>query len=165
MARTHPWEISDEFWARVEPLLPATRRDAERTYKRKLGGGRKPKYSDRLFFAGIVHVLRTGIIWNAFPREKFEGLGSSALHDRFQQWAKAGLFVAIWRKGIAEYDEMEGIAWEWQSADGTNIKASLARESVGPNPTDRGKKREPASRRRRRPWRSAITHRQRSQCA
>jgi transposase len=93
-----------------------------------------------LFFAGIIYVLRTGIIWNAFPREKFGGLGSSALHARFQQWAKAGLFEAIWRKGLAEYDEMEGIAWEWQSADGTNIKAPLARESVGPNPTDREKK-------------------------
>jgi hypothetical protein len=50
----------------------------------------KAKYSNRLYFAGIVHVLRTGIIWNAFPREKFGGLGSSALHDRFQKRAKAG---------------------------------------------------------------------------
>jgi transposase len=33
MARTHPWEISDQFWALVEPLLPATRREAGRTYK------------------------------------------------------------------------------------------------------------------------------------
>jgi transposase len=111
--RTRTWEIPDEFRTRVEPLLPATRRDTERTYKRKPGGGRKAKYSDRLYFAGIVHVLRTGIIWNVFPREKFEGLGSSALHTRFRQWAKAGLFSAIWRKGLAEHDAMEGIAWEW----------------------------------------------------
>jgi transposase len=94
---------------------------------------------DRMYFAGIVYVLRTRIIWNAFPREKFGGLGSSALHDRFQKWAKAGLFEAIWRKGLAEYDEMEGMAWEWQSADGTMVEAPLAQESVGPNPTDRGK--------------------------
>jgi hypothetical protein len=51
MARTHPWEISDEFWALVEPLLPATRRDKARDYKRKPGGGRKAKYSDRQYFA------------------------------------------------------------------------------------------------------------------
>jgi transposase len=75
-------------------------------------------------------VLRTGIIWNAFPREKFEGLGSFALHTRFRQWARAGLFVAIWRKRLAEHDEMEGIAWEWQSGDGTNVEAPLAQESV-----------------------------------
>jgi hypothetical protein len=48
MARTPPWEISDEFWALVEPLLPETRRDAGRIYKRRPGGGRKAKYSDRL---------------------------------------------------------------------------------------------------------------------
>jgi transposase len=132
MARTHPWEISDEFWELVEPLLPESRRDAERIYKRRAGGGRKAKYSDRLYFAGIVYVLRTGIIWNAFPREKFGGLGSSALHTRFQEWAKAGLFVAIWRKGLAEYDEMEGIAWEWQSADSTSVEAPLDRHRGRP---------------------------------
>ncbi|MDR1647488.1 MAG: transposase, partial [Zoogloeaceae bacterium] len=62
MKKTRTWEISDEFWALVEPLLPATRRDVERSYKRKPGGGKKAKYSDRLYFAGIVYVLRTGII-------------------------------------------------------------------------------------------------------
>lgn len=34
---------------------------------------------------------------------------------------------------------MEGIGWEWQSVDGCMIKAPLARESVGHNPTDREK--------------------------
>lgn len=165
MARTHTWEISDEFWSLVEPLLPKTRRDAGRAYKRKPGAGRKPTYSDRLFFAGIVYVLRTGIIWNAFPRERFEGLGSSALHARFLQWAKAGLFEKIWRKGLAEYDELAGIAWEWQSADGTNLEAPLAQESVGPNPTDRGKKWNQATRPRRRAWRPVVDRRDRSQRA
>jgi len=163
MARMRTWEISDEFWALVEPLLPKTRRDPARSYKRKPGGGRKQVYSDRLFFEGIVYVLRTGIIWNAFPREKFKGLGSSALHKRFQEWARAGLFEAIWRRGLAEYDELEGIAWEWQSADGTNVEAPLAQESVGPNPTDRGKKRNQASHPRRRAWRPVVDRRDRRQ--
>jgi hypothetical protein len=42
--------------------------------------------------------------------------------------------------GLAEYDEMEAIAWNWQSIDGAMHKAPLATECVGPNPTDRGKK-------------------------
>ncbi len=163
MARIRTWEISDEFWALVEPLLPETRRDPSRTYKRKPGGGRKTVYSDRLYFEAIVYVLRNGLIWNALPREKFGGLGSSAVHKRFQEWARAGFFLAIWRKGLAEYDELEGIAWEWQSADSTNNKAPLARESVGPNPTDRGKKRYQAPRSRRRAWRPAVDRRNRSQ--
>ena len=54
MARTHRWEISDEFWGLIEPLLPETRRDAGRIYKRRPGGGRKAKYSDRLYFGGMV---------------------------------------------------------------------------------------------------------------
>ena len=165
MARTHTWEISDEFWALVEALVPKTRRDPARPYKRKSGGGRKPTYSDRLFFSGIVYVLRTGIIWNAFPREKFGGLGSSALHARFQQWARSGLFEKIWRKGLAEYDELAGIAWEWQSADGTNVEAPLAQESVGSNPTDRGKKWNQEARPRRRAWHPVVDRRDRSQRA
>jgi hypothetical protein len=34
---------------------------------------------------------------------------------------------------------MEGIAWRWQSIDGAMMKAPLAQEQVGPNPTDREK--------------------------
>ncbi|MDR0737126.1 MAG: transposase [Zoogloeaceae bacterium] len=90
IVRTRAWGIPDKFRAPVEPLLPANRQDARHGCKRKPGGGRKAKYSDRLYFSGIVHVLRTGIVWNAFPREKFECPGSSALHARFQQWAKRG---------------------------------------------------------------------------
>ena len=33
-----------------------------------------------------------------------------------------GGFVALWRLGLAEYDEMEGIAWDWQSVDGAMAK-------------------------------------------
>ena len=163
MARTHTWEISDQFWALVEPLLPQSPRTDNKTYFRKEGGGRKRKYSDRLYFSAIVYVLRTGIIWNALPREKFDGLGSSALHAKFQQWAAMGLFHAIWRKGLAEYDEMAGIAWFWEAADGSNIEAPLAQESVGNNPTDRGKKRQQAKHSRRRAWNPLVVRRNRSE--
>ncbi len=40
---------------------------------------------------------------------------------------------------LAEYDQMQGIAWRWQSTDGAMFKASMALQAVGPNPTDRGK--------------------------
>ena len=35
---------------------------------------------------------------------------------------------------------MEGISWKWPSIDGAIVKAALAQETVGPNPTDGGKK-------------------------
>ena len=91
-----------------------------------------------------------------------ERFGSaSAIHKRFLEWDKAGFFVALWQAGLAEYDEMEGIAWRWQSIDGALLKAPLAQESVGPNPTDRGKKWKQADVAGRRPWHPAVDHRDR----
>jgi transposase len=163
MTRIQTWEVSDLFWNLVEPLIPQSPRIEGKAYVRKEGGGRKRKYSDRLYFSAIVYVLRTGIIWNALPREKFAGLGSAAVHRKFQQWAQAGVFHAIWRKGLAEYDEMEGIAWFWEAADGSNIEAPLAQESVGANPTDRGKKWQQKKHSRRRTWGPLVVRRQRSE--
>ena len=161
MARVKTWEISDEFWAFTEPLIPPKKqRVRTKKYKRKLGGGRKPA-DPRNVFSAIVYVLRTGIIWNALPKEKF-GVCSSAVHRTFQEWAEAGFFLKLWRHGLAQYDEMEGIAWLWQSADGTMVEAPLAQESVGRNPTDRGKKWKQEASARRRVWRPLVDHRQRS---
>ena len=71
------------------------------------------------------------------------------------------VFEAMWKAGLAEYDQMEGIAWRWQSIDGAMFKAPLAQESVGPNPTDRGRKGEQANASGRRTWRPAVDHRNR----
>ena len=165
MARIKTWEISDNFWELVEPLIPTSPRLEWQNYTRKPGGGRKRKYSNRLYFSAIVYVLRTGIIWNALPREKFEGVGSAMVHRKFQQWAKAGVFRDIWRRGLAEYDALEGIVWLWEAADGSNIEAPLAQESIGPNPTDRGKKRNQTECAGRRTWRPLVSRRQRCQPA
>jgi len=76
---------------------------------------------------------------------------------------KAGFFLALWRAGLAEYDEMEGIAWQWQSIDGAMVKAPMALETVGRNPTDQGKKRKQTSYSCGRAWRPAVVSRNRSQ--
>lgn len=116
----------------------------------------------RQIFSAIVYVLRTGCQWKALPRE----FGSaSAVHTHFQRWQKQGFFLHLWQAGLAEYDEMEGIAWDWQSIDGAMHKAPLATECVGPNPTDRGKKWAQAKPAGRRAWRPAIARRQRSERA
>lgn len=160
MASVKSWEVSDAFWGRVEPLIPPRRRDPDKTYKRKPGGGRKP-IPPRRVFAAIVYVLRTGIQWKALAKEVF---GSpSAIHRYFREWERAGFFEALWRAGLAEYDEMEGIAWEWQSVDGATMKAPLALEAVGPNPTDRGKKRQQAPLAGRCPWRPVVDRRHRGE--
>jgi transposase len=162
MGKPRSWEVSEGFWKLAEPWVPVPARDPGRTYRRKPGGGRKPMEARRILEA-IVYVLRTGCQWKALPAERF-GSGS-AIHKHFQRWERAGFFTAVWRAGLAEHDEMEGIAWEWQSIDGATTKAPLAQESVGPNPTDRGKKRKQAAPLGGRPWRPALARRHRGQPA
>jgi putative transposase len=89
-----------------------------------------------MFFA-IFYILRTGIQWKALPRS----LGAaSTVHDRFQQWLKAGVFKELWVTGLLEYNTDIGLDFEWQSIDGAMTKAPLGGGETGPNPTDRGKK-------------------------
>jgi transposase len=159
MAQIKSWTVSDQLWAKVEPLIPEKQREQGRQYQRKPGAGRKPMAA-RQVFSAIVYVLRTGIQWKALPRE----FGSaSAVHQYFQDWQKAGFFLKLWQAGLVEYDGMQGIAWQWQSIDGAMGKAPLATECVGPNPTDRGKKWTQAKLARRRSWGPAIARRQRGQ--
>ena len=122
MKRTRPWELSDEVWERVKPLIP------ERPPHPK--GGR-PAEEDRQMLSAILYVLRTGIQWNALPRE----LGASTtVYDRFRLWEAQGVFERIWQAGLQEYDELEGIAWEWQSLDGVMTKSFTSRFFIKPPP-------------------------------
>jgi putative transposase len=85
-------------------------------------------------FTAIVYVLRTGIQWNALPRE----LGASTtVYDRFRLWESQGFFRQRGLRGLQEFDELVGIDWEWQSMDGVMTKAPLGGSATGPNPTDR----------------------------
>ena len=135
--RVDSWGVSDEFWQRVETLIPVHERAADKAYVRKPGAGRPPKPARQVFEA-VVSVLRAGCQWKALPKERFGS--ASAVHKRFLEWVRAGLFEAIWKAGLAEYDQMEGIAWRWQRIGGAMFKAPLAQEAVGRNPTDRGEK-------------------------
>ncbi|MCA1665948.1 MAG: IS5 family transposase [Thermomicrobia bacterium] len=128
MARTKPWEVSDALWEHVAPLLPPAPSHAK--------GGR-PRVPDRPIFAALVYLLRTGEQWNALPAE-FPP--SSTVHDRMLEWERAGFFAALWQAGLAEYDEVVGIEWQWQALDGVMTKAPFGGAASGPNPTDRGKR-------------------------
>jgi len=71
---------------------------------------------NRTVFSAILYVLRTGMQWNAIPKEL---CSSSVAHARFQEWERAGLFRALWQAGLMEYDEVRGIDWEWQAVAAT----------------------------------------------
>jgi putative transposase len=85
----------------------------------------------------MLYVLRTGLQWNALPRE----IGASTtVYDRFRAWERDGFFARLWQAGLAEYDELVGIDWEWLSLDGVMTKAPFGGAATGANPTDRGKR-------------------------
>jgi hypothetical protein len=61
---------------------------------------------------------------------------------------------------LAEYDEMEGIAWSWQNIDRAIVKAPLALETVGARPRDKGKKGDQTKLDRRRECHPAVLSRE-----
>ena len=103
MARTKPWTVSDEFWERVEPLIPPAPSHAK--------GGR-PRIPDRKAFEAMIYVLRTGIQWNALPKEM--GASSTGM-SAFKNGSERDCSSGCGSGELAHYDELEGIEWEWQS--------------------------------------------------
>ena len=115
------WRIPDSLWARLDRLLP--RRKRRRTHP-----GRRP-LEWRPVIDGIFYVLRTSCQWKAAPREFGSG---SSLHRYFQFLVAREIFAKIWQLALEEYDELEGIQWEWQSIDETMTKAPLGGEKNRP---------------------------------
>jgi transposase len=130
------WELTEELWERVKGFIPQRKRNEHKTYQRRAGAGRKP-IAPRLVLEAVFYVPRTGIQWKALPKEY--GTASS-IHEYFSEWAEAGFFRKMWQEGLLTHDEEHGLAWGWQSVDGCMVKAPLARDAAGRNPTDRGKK-------------------------
>ena len=118
------WRMPDEMWEQVKPLLPPR--------KAHPLGCHRPRVSDRTAMDAIFFVLRTGIQWNAL---NVTGLcSSSSAHRRFQEWAEAGVFLELWKKGLLFYNELEGIDWSWLSMDGAMTKAPLGGKKHGAKP-------------------------------
>ena len=74
---------------------------------------------------GIYYVLRTGCQWKAVPT--YYGSGST-IHRYFQEWTAKGIFEELWKSQLQRYGKRRGIAWRWQSLDGTMTKAPLGGE-------------------------------------
>ena len=70
--------ISDEEWAVIAPFLPAER-----------GRNCRPAHDNRLVFAGILWILRSGAPWRDLP-DKFGKWNS--VYRRFRRWCETGVF-------------------------------------------------------------------------
>lgn len=113
---TTGFRISDALWAVLAPLLP------ERVNTHRFGGGR-PRVPDRCCADAIFYVLRTGCQWEALNHTEF--CAKSTAYDRFQVWVAADVFLKLWQAGVEQFDELQGIAWDWLSMDGAMTKAPL----------------------------------------
>lgn len=122
---TTGFRISDELWDVLEPLLPA------HVNPHRFGGGR-PRVPDRRCADAIFYVLRTGCQWAALNQTEL--CAKSTAHDRFAQWVEAGVFLKLWQVGLARFDELHGLDWDWLSMDGAMTKAPLGGEKDWPQP-------------------------------
>lgn len=107
------WRVSDELWAKVEPIL--IRQDPPRRMGRK-------RIDQRRALNGIIYRLRSGVQWNELPKEFGD---DSSVHRTFQRWVKLKVFDAIWATLVADCEELGGVDWEWQAADAAMGKARL----------------------------------------
>jgi transposase len=105
------FDVPDDLWDLIEPLLPAE--------PAKPKGGR-PRVPDRVVLAGILYRVRTGCQWKALPSDFGSG---STCHLRMMQWARAGVFPKIHETLLRYYDKRRGIKWDFASLDSALVKA------------------------------------------
>jgi putative transposase len=114
------WRAPDDLWAKIEVILAQ--------YDPAKAVGRK-RIDQRRALDGIIYRLRSGVQWNQLPKE----FGSdSSVHRTFQRWVKLKVFDQMWAVLQSECDELGGVDWEWQAADGAMSKARLGGTWLAP---------------------------------
>jgi putative transposase len=116
------WHVPDELWKRIEPVLNELDPPA-RT-------GRK-RIAPRPALEGIIYQMRTGCQWNVLPRPFGD---DSSVHRTFQRWIAEGVLDRIWAMLVAECQELGGVDWQWQAADGALGKARFGGAKSVPTP-------------------------------
>jgi putative transposase len=105
------WRVSDELWETIALILadldppPLTGR---------------PRIDQRKALDGIIYHLRTGCQWNALPREFGD---DSSVHRTFQRWLELDVLDGMLGHLLEACEELGGVDWEWQAADGALGKA------------------------------------------
>ena len=105
------WEVSDELWAIIQKILDELDPPA--------GTGR-PRTGQREAFNGIIYHMRSGVQWNRLPKEFGD---DSSVHRTMQRWIAKRVLKRLWAVLIENCEELGGVDWAWQSADGAMGKA------------------------------------------
>jgi transposase len=109
-----PWDVSDELWAVIEPLLPA--------YPRRFRYPGRRRASDRAALQGILFVLITGIPWRHLPQELGFGSGVTCWR-RLEAWTQAGVWPALHHELLRQLRAADQIDWTRACVDGSHVQA------------------------------------------
>ena len=113
------WEVPDELWERLEPILLSHYPPAQTG---------RPRADLRRVVNGVVFRMRSGCQWNRLP----ERFGDDATaHRWFQRFVKDGVLEQLWAVLVRECGELGALDWRWQAADGCMGKARLGGEKRG----------------------------------
>jgi transposase len=108
--------LSDEVWARIEPLLPAVK-----------GAMGPPFRPHRPVVEGVLYRLRTGIPWRDLPPE----FGAwQTVHRRHQRWSTDGTWDRVLAAVQAAADAEGELDWR-VSADSTIVRVHQHAATAG----------------------------------
>ena len=105
------FEVRDEVWEVVEPLLPAV----------EVKPTGRPRVPDRVAFNAIVFVLVTGIAWRFVPREL--GCSGVTAWRRLRDWQEAGVWARLHAALLEQLNAAGAIDWSASVVDGSHIRA------------------------------------------
>ena len=123
--REKPWEVPDELWERIEPLLPQKPR-------RFRYPGRKP-LDDRRVAGDLVRAAQ-GIGWEHLPQELGFGCGMTAWR-RLRAWQQAGVWERLHELLLAELHAADQLEWERAIADASHLQAKKGARRRAPAPS------------------------------
>ena len=116
------WEICDELWNIIQLILDELD-PASRTGRHRI--------DQRAALNGIIYQMRSGCQWNHLPRQFGD---DASVHRTFQRWVKKGVLERIWATLVQDCEELGGVDWRWQSADGVMGKARFGGTMLVPTP-------------------------------
>lgn len=113
------WEIPDDMWARIEPIL-------RKAYPPAATG--RPQIDFRAAINGIIFRMRSGCQWNQLPKRFGD---DSSVHRWFQRWVGDGIFEKVWAVLLSECEDLGGVDWQWQAADSVMGKSRFNGQKRG----------------------------------
>jgi len=116
------WEVPDALWEIIQPIL--SKRDPP-------AATGAPRIDQRKALNGVIHQMRSGCQWNQLPKQFGD---DSSIHRTFQRWVRLEVLDHIWAMVIYTCDELGGVDFQWQSADGAMGKARFGGTMSGQTP-------------------------------